>query len=105
MIDLQHHLFMLTFGTLHIAPLPSSLHNVLDIGTGTGLWAIEFGMKELPAEFQSQSIPPFHDQFLGEKLTVNFYTAQDYPMAKVIGSDLSPIQPELYSSSPPSSIL
>ncbi|KIN08553.1 hypothetical protein OIDMADRAFT_100291 [Oidiodendron maius Zn] len=61
-LDLQHHLFMLTFGALHIAPLPSSLHNVLDIGTGTGLWAIEF--------------------------------AQDYPMARVLGSDLSPIQPE-----------
>jgi methylase of polypeptide subunit release factors len=42
-LDLQHHLFLLTLNGLHMAPLPPSVHNVLDIGTGTGLWAIEFG--------------------------------------------------------------
>lgn len=47
--DLQHHLFSLLFdGVLHLAPLPSELHNVLDIGTGTGLWATEFGKAILP---------------------------------------------------------
>lgn len=59
-LDLQHHLFLLTHHRLHVAPLPRSVHNVLDIGTGTGLWAVEF--------------------------------AQEYPMANVVGSDLSPIQ-------------
>jgi ubiquinone/menaquinone biosynthesis C-methylase UbiE len=44
LLDLQHHLFRLTFEALHVAPLPKSLHHVLDIGTGTGVWAIEFGM-------------------------------------------------------------
>lgn len=43
--DLQHHLFLLSFdGALHLAPLPPQIHNVLDIGTGTGLWATDFGM-------------------------------------------------------------
>jgi hypothetical protein len=49
--DLQHHLFTLTFdGKLHIAPieeLKGGLHNVLDIGTGTGIWAIDFGTRSL----------------------------------------------------------
>jgi ubiquinone/menaquinone biosynthesis C-methylase UbiE len=49
--DLQHHLFTLTFdGKLHIAPieeLKGGIHNVLDIGTGTGIWAIDFGTSSL----------------------------------------------------------
>ncbi|KAG4440548.1 hypothetical protein IFR05_003964 [Cadophora sp. M221] len=64
--DLQHHLFLLTLsGELYNAPIkdiPGGLHNVLDIATGTGIWAIEF--------------------------------AHQFPSANVIGTDLSPIQPE-----------
>ncbi|PVH80984.1 S-adenosyl-L-methionine-dependent methyltransferase [Cadophora sp. DSE1049] len=64
--DLQHHLFLLTLnGELYNAPIkdiPGGLHNVLDIATGTGIWAIEF--------------------------------AHQFPSANVIGTDLSPIQPD-----------
>ena len=31
-------------GKLHLAPTGDNLNNVLDLGTGTGIWAIEFGM-------------------------------------------------------------
>jgi SAM-dependent methyltransferase len=42
-LDLQHHLFLLTLkGSLHCAPLPQDIESVLDIGTGTGIWAIDF---------------------------------------------------------------
>ncbi|TVY22184.1 putative methyltransferase [Lachnellula hyalina] len=48
---------------LHLAPLKEdNVKHALDIGTGTGIWAIEF--------------------------------AEQFPQAKVIGTDLSPIQPE-----------
>ncbi|KAM5527186.1 hypothetical protein FOXYSP1_20455 [Fusarium oxysporum f. sp. phaseoli] len=64
-IDLQHHLFLLTFDNkLGLAPpnLPgSNVERVLDVGTGTGIWAIDF--------------------------------ADDHPEAEVLGIDLSPIQP------------
>lgn len=41
-LDLQHHVFNLTLeGQLHLAPL-GTVHNVLDMGTGTGNWAIDF---------------------------------------------------------------
>jgi hypothetical protein len=47
LIDLQHHLFLLTLqGMLYLSPIEGmkgGLHRVLDIGTGTGIWAIEFG--------------------------------------------------------------
>jgi SAM-dependent methyltransferase len=63
-LDLQHHLFYLTFdGKLFTAPIPKEkvLHRVLDIGTGTGIWAIDF--------------------------------ADEHPETKVLGVDLSPSQP------------
>jgi len=61
-LDLQHQLFLLSLGSLHLAPIPKTIHNVLDLGTGTGIWAIDF--------------------------------AEQYPTAHVIGTDLSPIQPD-----------
>ncbi|TKA37610.1 hypothetical protein B0A54_11694 [Friedmanniomyces endolithicus] len=40
-LDLQHHLFRLTFGNrLYFSPV-KELKHALDIGTGTGLWAVE----------------------------------------------------------------
>ncbi|KAH6876419.1 S-adenosyl-L-methionine-dependent methyltransferase, partial [Thelonectria olida] len=65
-LDLQHHLFLMTFeDSLHLSPVGKKgqqLHNVLDIGTGTGLWALDF--------------------------------ADEHPEAQVLGVDLSPIQTE-----------
>ncbi|KAF2179821.1 S-adenosyl-L-methionine-dependent methyltransferase [Zopfia rhizophila CBS 207.26] len=60
-LDLQHVLFLMTIdGKLSLAPLENPRH-VLDIATGTGIWAMDF--------------------------------AEQYPNARVIGTDLSPIQP------------
>lgn len=40
-LDLQHHVITLLLnGELHLAPLENP-RRILDIGTGTGLWAIE----------------------------------------------------------------
>jgi methylase of polypeptide subunit release factors len=61
-LDLHHEVMrMLWDDRLHESPLDQP-HRILDIGTGTGIWAIEM--------------------------------ADQYPMAEVIGTDLSPIQPE-----------
>ncbi|KAE8450362.1 hypothetical protein EG329_006436 [Mollisiaceae sp. DMI_Dod_QoI] len=44
-LDLQHHLFNLTFdGKLALAPI-SNPHMVLDMGTGTGIWAMEYAIQ------------------------------------------------------------
>ncbi|TVY35145.1 Secondary metabolism regulator [Lachnellula subtilissima] len=60
-LDLQHHIYRLCLGgNLYCAPIKDP-QSVLDIGTGTGIWAIEF--------------------------------ADEFPGAVVIGTDLSPIQP------------
>ncbi|KAM5343496.1 hypothetical protein ACJ41O_012033 [Fusarium nematophilum] len=64
-LDLQHNLFIITLGQrLGMAPPndpDSKVQRVLDVGTGTGIWAIDF--------------------------------ADEHPDAKVVGVDLSPIQP------------
>ncbi|CAK7236087.1 hypothetical protein SBRCBS47491_009516 [Sporothrix bragantina] len=61
-LDLQHHLATrLLEGKLHLAPI-GPVHRVLDFGTGTGIWAVEF--------------------------------AEQHPEADILGTDLSPIQPE-----------
>jgi ubiquinone/menaquinone biosynthesis C-methylase UbiE len=65
-------------GKLHLAPIENP-QNVLDVGTGTGIWAVEFGNLELLCKEQHQ-------------LT---QLANQYPSAKVTGTDLSPIQPTL----------
>ncbi|CAK7218561.1 hypothetical protein SEUCBS140593_003588 [Sporothrix eucalyptigena] len=61
-LDLQHHLATrLLEGKLYLAPI-GPVHRVLDFGTGTGIWAVEF--------------------------------AEQHPEADILGTDLSPIQPE-----------
>ncbi|KAI5809441.1 S-adenosyl-L-methionine-dependent methyltransferase [Pyronema omphalodes] len=61
-LDLNHEMMRMVWDDkLHEAPL-NEPHRILDIGTGTGIWAIDM--------------------------------ADQYPMAEVIGTDLSPIQPQ-----------
>ncbi|KAG4413683.1 hypothetical protein IFR04_013187 [Cadophora malorum] len=65
-LDLQHQLWMLTLhDEMHLSPVKNP-RQVLDIGTGTGIWAIEF--------------------------------ANRFPSVNVVGTDLSPIQPEFIPS-------
>ncbi|KAF5549420.1 mRNA 3 end-processing YTH1 [Fusarium phyllophilum] len=66
-LDLQHHLFLLTFDErLHAAPLPKTLNRAFDAGCGTGIWAIEFADEHPECEvigvdlspIQPAAIPP-----------------------------------------------
>jgi tRNA1(Val) A37 N6-methylase TrmN6 len=50
-LDLQHHLLNLTLGKLVTCPIDKrKLHRVLDVGTGTGIWAMDFGDEHPEAE-------------------------------------------------------
>jgi ribosomal protein L11 methylase PrmA len=35
-------------GKLSLAPIGKNVNRVLDVGTGTGIWAIDFGMNIRP---------------------------------------------------------
>ncbi|KIY02246.1 uncharacterized protein Z520_02384 [Fonsecaea multimorphosa CBS 102226] len=42
-LDIQHEIFLATFGRkLFLAPVQRPMQEVIDLGTGTGIWAIEF---------------------------------------------------------------
>ncbi|KAM3078495.1 hypothetical protein ACMFMG_006371 [Clarireedia jacksonii] len=63
-LDISHQRFLsMLDGRLFLAPIPDNIERVLDLGTGTGIWAIDF--------------------------------ADLYANASVLGTDLSPIQPEM----------
>ncbi|OAX81512.1 hypothetical protein ACJ72_04145 [Emergomyces africanus] len=65
-LDMQNHHFLVTFGgKMHFAPGAEHAQRVLDVGTGTGIWAIDYG----------KSLSDAH------------------PSTEVLGVDLSPIQP------------
>ena len=43
-LDLQHQMILIMLdGKLHLAPIKPDLQYALDVGTGTGIWAIDFG--------------------------------------------------------------
>ncbi|KAF3007893.1 hypothetical protein E8E13_011006 [Curvularia kusanoi] len=66
-LDLQHHAFRLTLeGKLYRAPIPNDVQHVLDVGCGTGIWAIEFSDEHPSAHvigidlspIQPKQVPP-----------------------------------------------
>lgn len=47
---MQHHLWYIAlWDQLFLSPIIENPQNVLDIGTGTGIWAIDFGVLTLLA--------------------------------------------------------
>ncbi|KAK0624223.1 S-adenosyl-L-methionine-dependent methyltransferase [Immersiella caudata] len=58
-LDIIHHVLTLQLdGELHKVPLKDGIHRVLDVGTGTGLWAIDFGDKHPSAEVIGIDVSP-----------------------------------------------
>ncbi|KAE9371715.1 S-adenosyl-L-methionine-dependent methyltransferase [Stipitochalara longipes BDJ] len=57
-LDLQHHLFSLTFdGHSSLAPIANPT-KVLDIGTGTGIWAVEYALQNPSATVTGSDLSP-----------------------------------------------
>ncbi|KAF4415102.1 hypothetical protein FACUT_13689 [Fusarium acutatum] len=54
-MDLGHHIYRLVLGgDLFLAPLGDKVKRVLDLGTGTGIWAMDF------AEYTFPHPPAYH---------------------------------------------
>ncbi|KAG7403854.1 putative methyltransferase tdiE [Fusarium oxysporum f. sp. rapae] len=66
--NLQHNLFLLTFDNkLGLSPpnLPDSeVKRVLDLGTGTGIWAIDFGDEHPEADITGVDLSPIQPSFV-----------------------------------------
>lgn len=70
-LDLQNHIFLLTLeGRLYSAPIPEeqTLHRVLDVGTGTGIWAVDFADEHPEAEVVGVDLSPIQPKFVPPNL-------------------------------------
>jgi len=80
-LDLQHHLFLLTLdGKLALAPIeemPGGIHNVLDIGTGTGIWAIDFATNFPSADVIGTDLSPIQPAFVPPNCRFEVDDAED----------------------------
>jgi SAM-dependent methyltransferase len=64
-LDVQHHHFLLTFdGQQYFAPGADSAKRVLDAGTGTGAWAIDFADEHPDAEIIGVDLSPIQPLFV-----------------------------------------
>jgi len=80
--DMKHAMCLeLTDGKLVFAPIGDNPQKVIDLGTGTGIWAIDCGCC------------PVWSSHIESRLTSCRTVADKYPNAQVTGVDLSPIQP------------
>lgn len=82
-LDLTHQLFrLLQDDKLYLCPLTNPAPRVLDVGTGTGIWAIELGKR----------CPAFARILRQENKRRLNYVGDELPKAEIIGTDLSPTQ-------------
>ncbi|KAJ5240878.1 uncharacterized protein N7469_002469 [Penicillium citrinum] len=67
--DLLHHVRNLTLnGSLFRAPVPTTPQRVLDIGTGTGIWAIDFADSYPSAEVIGTDLSPIQPSWVPPNL-------------------------------------
>lgn len=58
-LDFQHHIFrMVLGGAITSSQIAPNLHKVLDVGTGTGIWAMEMGDQYPSAEILGVDLTP-----------------------------------------------
>ncbi|KAK5662308.1 hypothetical protein OQA88_8214 [Cercophora sp. LCS_1] len=64
-IDLSHHyLTLLCGGKLYLAPIPDDVKEVLDVGTGTGIWAIDFADQHPEAHVIGTDLSPMQPTWI-----------------------------------------
>jgi len=68
--DILHHVRVLTLdGKLFRSPISSNPHHVLDLGTGTGIWAIDFADEFPSAQVIGTDLSPIQPSWIPPNLT------------------------------------
>jgi ubiquinone/menaquinone biosynthesis C-methylase UbiE len=77
-LDLQHQLALkLLEGRLHLAPIKDSVQNVLDVATGTGIWAIEFAQRYPAASVTGTDLSPIQPEYVPANCNFEIDDAED----------------------------
>ncbi|KAK7423551.1 hypothetical protein QQX98_001009 [Neonectria punicea] len=64
-MDIAHHMFTLAQdGKLHFAPLDKDIQHALDIGCGTGIWAVDFADEYPGCEVTGTDISPIQPSWI-----------------------------------------
>ncbi|KAF8457878.1 S-adenosyl-L-methionine-dependent methyltransferase [Kalaharituber pfeilii] len=67
-LDIYHHIFLLLLGgKLYTAPLDNPQH-VLDVGTGTGIWAIDFADQHPESQVLGNDLSPIQPKWVPPNL-------------------------------------
>ncbi|KAI1466586.1 S-adenosyl-L-methionine-dependent methyltransferase [Daldinia caldariorum] len=62
--DMKHAMVKLLCQELHFAPIGDNPHEILDVGTGTGIWAIEMGDAYPSANILGVDLSPIQPQWV-----------------------------------------
>ncbi|RSL55526.1 hypothetical protein CEP53_007083 [Fusarium sp. AF-6] len=63
-MDLAHHIYRLLIGgKLHLAPIGENPQRVLDLGTGTGIWAMDFADEYPSADVRGTDLSPIQPKW------------------------------------------
>ncbi|KAK6824266.1 hypothetical protein RU639_005053 [Aspergillus parasiticus] len=77
-LDIAHHMFTMLLGNkLCLAPISDDVQRVLDIGTGTGIWAIDFADEYPSAEVIGTDLSPTQPSFIPPNLQFEIDDAED----------------------------
>ncbi|KAL8935196.1 MAG: hypothetical protein Q9211_004827, partial [Gyalolechia sp. 1 TL-2023] len=64
-LDIMHKMTEVSLGgKLNLAPIPKDAKRILDVGTGTGIWAIETGDKYPDAEILGNDLSPIQPHWV-----------------------------------------
>ncbi|KAI0534064.1 S-adenosyl-L-methionine-dependent methyltransferase [Xylaria digitata] len=64
-------------GKLYMSPVGDRLRNVLDVGTGTGIWAIEIGLEHPGAHVTGIDLSPIQPSYAPPNVTFEICEAED----------------------------
>ncbi|KAL5049334.1 hypothetical protein BDW71DRAFT_204599 [Aspergillus fruticulosus] len=68
-LDMQHEICLISLDhNLYLSPLPNNIQNALDLGTGTGIWAIDFADEHPSSNVIGMDLSPIQPSWIPPNL-------------------------------------